>query len=460
MSKSNLSGKSVLFIAYFFPPVDSTEVPGAMRTLKFVRNLEGGDLHVLTTPPRMEESRSALAHVQLPVNDEYIHRVKPWDIFKMLLSLRDWVKGLKQRKGVTNTAPAAAPNPFKTDTNSNDTRSHAQQLKDFVYNLCYFPDQAGPWILPAYFYGKKLVKEKRIDAIFATGSPWSGLFAGYLISRATGKPLIVDFRDPWMNNPFHQSKGALLDKWSVKMERAIVHHAAAISLNTEPLMEEFLERYPNLDRNRFFVMPNGYDLSDLADVSPPTSAPQNDHITLCHAGFLYGVRDPAVLLEAIRAANARNKGNQRKLRFRQIGAVQLGYDIRSRFADMLSDGSLVLDPPRPYQECLSELLLADWVVNVQPATRSQVPSKLYDYLALNKPILNITPREGALGRIVAKYELGLLFDFDELDALTNALLEITSTHNPEQPFQGYSARSLFDCVTIADVLAKRIVALT
>lgn len=213
MSKSNLSGKNILFIAYFFPPTDSTEVPGAMRTLKFVRNLEGGALHVMTTPPRMPESASALSHVQLPVNGETLHRVRPWDIFKMLLSLRARLKGMLKRQAQTNAAQATpTSNPFKTGADSGQAPSKAKQLKDFIYNLCYFPDQAGPWILPAYFYGKQLVRGQKIDAIFATGSPWSGLFAGYLISKATGKPLIADFRDPWMNNPFHQSKGPLLDR--------------------------------------------------------------------------------------------------------------------------------------------------------------------------------------------------------------------------------------------------------
>lgn len=461
MSKSNLSGKNILFIAYFFPPADSTEVPGAMRTLKFVRNLEGGALHVMTTPPRMPESASALAHVNLPVNGETIHRVKPWDIFKMLLSLRAGLKGFLKRKGQTSTQQTApASNPFKTGSDSSQSPSKAKQLKDFIYNLCYFPDQAGPWILPAYFYGKKLVRQQNIDAIFATGSPWSGLFAGYLISKATGKPLIVDFRDPWMNNPFHQSKGPLLDRWSVNMERTIVHHAAAISLNTEPLMEEFLERYPDLDEKRFFVMPNGYDTSDIADIAQTETNSNDDSITLCHAGFLYGVRDPAVLLDAIREVNAEADETQRKLRFRQIGQMQLGYDVRERYADLLRDGSLMLDPPRPYQECLGELLAADWVVNVQPATRSQVPSKLYDYLALNKPILNITPKEGALGRIVSKYGLGLLFDFDELAPLKKALKEIATVQKNTPAFVGYPARASFDCQEITGTLARKIALVT
>lgn len=47
---ADLQGTRVLFIAYFYPPTESTGVPGSMRTVKFIRNLGNGERHVLTTP--------------------------------------------------------------------------------------------------------------------------------------------------------------------------------------------------------------------------------------------------------------------------------------------------------------------------------------------------------------------------------------------------------------------------
>lgn len=430
-----------------------------MRTIKFVRNIRNGEKHVLTTHPRVNEDASALHHITLPINDERIHRVKPWDVFLFLLSIRVRIKSIltkgrfKTRAATHQTTKAA----FKSST-QNTKSSRYQQFKDFIYNLCYFPDQAGPWIIPAYFYGRRLVRKQNIDVIFATGSPWSGLFVGYLISKATGKPLVADFRDPWMNNPFHQAKGALLDHWSMRMERAIVQHAAAVSLNTDPLKDEFLERYSDMDEDKFFVMPNGFDSVDFQHLEQNVKAqPDDKWITLCHAGFLYGVRDPAVLLDAIKNANKiLHDKNMPKLRFRQIGEIQLAYDIKERFSAMLEDGSLQLDAARPYKECLRELQKSDWVVNVQPATRSQVPSKLYDYLAINRPILNLTPIDGALGQIATKYQIGIVFGFDEGDALTQQLVEIADQHRKRDTFNGYPNRDFFDCRAITKKLIERI----
>jgi hypothetical protein len=457
INKSNLNGKNVLFIAYFYPPVASTNVPGAMRTVKFIRHLANGKCHVLTTTPEIDENLSALNHLSLPVNNEIIHRIEKWDIFKLLLSLRAGIKHLFRREKKNINTNTSSPPVFKTATSDLNTNyGLLQKFKDFIHNLVYFPDQAGPWILPAYLKGKKIVREHNVDIIFATGSPWSDLVVGHLISKSTGIPLIADFRDPWVNNPFHHSKGKLLDRWSARLEKKVVECAAAVSLNTEPLMEEFRQRYPKVPSSHFFVMPNGFDMHDFEELKPANEKKADGILTFCHTGFLYGVRDPAVLLNAIKAANSTLTNQQKMIRFRQIGNIELGYNIKQRYASMIDDGSLVLEPPRPYKDCLQILSGADWVVNVQPATKSQIPSKLYDYLAINRPILNITPADGALGQIVTKYKLGELFGFNDEKELTQALIRIGQTYQGSTDFIGYPARKEFDCAVIAVQLAHKI----
>src|SRR5690554_2261004 len=459
----DLGGRRVLFIAYFFPPAISTGVPGSMRTVKFLRYLHNGECHVLTGPADTREQDNALAHLSLPVNGEVIHRVAPWDIFKKLLGMREALKGLARREPASNnhsesSAQSTQTSVFKATAEDTDTRSQFQRLKDFIYDLCYFPDQAGPWIIPAARAGKKLVRTHQIDVIFATGSPWSGLITGYLISKATGKPLIIDFRDPWMDNPFHQSKGKCLDKWAATLERKVVEHAAAVSLNTEPLRKAFLTRYPHIPEDRFFVMPNGYDLADfnLAGASSEASDSAS-YLDLYHAGFLYGVRDPGPLLDAIRDVNQEISENglpAKPIRFVQIGEIQLSYDIKERYKDLLEAGTLKLEPARPYKECLTKLTTADAVVNIQPFTESQIPSKLYDYLALNKLIVSITPAGGALSRLIIEKNLGLCADPAQPKEVIKVLQELRQSE--EQRFTGYEQRHEFDVKNIAAYLATKL----
>ncbi|HET8800077.1 MAG TPA: glycosyltransferase [Marinobacter sp.] len=454
---ANLDGHSVLFISYFYPPIESTGVPGSMRTLKFIRNLYNGTFYVLTKKSSLTEEYNAMRHLTLPVNGERVLRTISLDIFHLALSLRKNFRFLVSKilkKNNSNEVHSVLNTSLTF--NSRPARSQFQRVKDFIYDLCYFPDQAGPWILPAIIQGVRTVRKHNISVVFATGSPWSGLVSGYVISRLTGKPLIVDFRDPWMNNPFHQSKGKLLDDWSARLERRVVRHASAVSLNTHPLQSEFLQRYPDIPATKFFVMPNGFDPADFEDIEPEPRTTEGGTLLLCHAGFLYGVRDPAVLLEAIRKANTALASLGKRITFRQIGDVNLGYDITERFSDLISDGSLILDPARPYKECLSALASADIVVNVQPGTRTQVPSKLYDYLAINKPILNITSPDGALGELVLNKQLGDLVSFDQEAELTELLVAYGKEDYPKS-FPGYENRDEFSVSHISSALAERIV---
>jgi hypothetical protein len=118
---ADLKGKKVLFIAYFYPPSESKGVPGSMRTVKFIRNLENGECHVLTAPRGVTQEADALAHISLPVNGEKIHRVASWDIFRLLLLIRSGLRrllGKGNKSGEPRNADTPAESIFKSSTDS------------------------------------------------------------------------------------------------------------------------------------------------------------------------------------------------------------------------------------------------------------------------------------------------------------------------------------------------------
>jgi len=457
---NDLQGKKILFIAYFYPPVVSTNIPGAMRTIKFIRNMNNGQYFVLTTNKMINDSESALSHITLPVNNEQIFRTANWDFFKVIIYIKNKLKNIistfTSKENTLNNAEKQAS--FQATSNNSVTQktSSIKKLKDFIYNISYFPDQAGPWIIPSIIKGIRETKKNKINIIFATGSPWSDLVVGYYISKVTKVPLIVDFRDPWINNPFHLSKGKFLDRFAEKLEKKIVKHASIISLNTEALKQEFIQRYPKIALDKFIVLPNGFDLKDFTDIPEKESTQDNSTTLLTHAGFLYGVRDPEVLLEAIIKANKELKPLGKKVIFKQIGNIELSYDIKEKYRNMIEDGSLILEPAVPYKECLTQLKESDYVVNIQPGTKTQVPSKLYDYLALKRPMLTITNKEGALGELIQQYNLGELYEFTELKPLVNKLTEIAN-NKPTNSFSGYKNTSLFNSKSITNTLSKVII---
>ena len=58
---------------------------------------------------------------------------------------------------------------------------------------------------------------------------------------------------------------------------------------------------------------------------------------------------------------------------------------------------------------------------LQPGTETQVPSKLFEYIALGKPILAISPREGATSKLVTEECLGMTAEAESVDAIASVM---------------------------------------
>ena len=111
---------------------------------------------------------------------------------------------------------------FKKDSHTFPTiENYYRLIKDYISCCLTYPDFAAPWIIPATIRGIQLVRKHEVDIIFSTGMPWSSLIIGYFIKLFTKKKLIVDFRDPWVNNPFFE-KVPLTDFLDSKFESLVV----------------------------------------------------------------------------------------------------------------------------------------------------------------------------------------------------------------------------------------------
>ena len=417
--------RRILYVAYLYPPVGGTGFAGSQRVTKFLRYLPCAQAHVLTAHISSYPEFFALDNTQTtPVNGEQINRTGIIDPFRMLISVK---AAIRRRPALP------APSPFVAiQSGLNGGAGKMQQAKDFLHDVLRFPDQAGPWIVPAVIRGVRIVRRHHINAIFATGMPWSGLTVGFLISLMTRVPLVLDFRDPWIGNSFIRSKGRCLDTLEKSLERRVVLRATLVLANTEDLRADFLRRFPDLPGDRFVTLPNGYDPADprIAAVVSGRSfdfrrAAAMNELTLSHAGFLYGGRDPAPLIQAIQSISGSGPDACR-VKFRQIGATDLGYRIEERYAREISAGSVRIDPPMPYDRCLGELAESDILVNFQPDTATQIPSKLYDYLMLDRPILTIGGTSGALADMIRNYGFGELFAPQEVEGIAAFLASMVA----------------------------------
>ncbi|MBS4067212.1 MAG: glycosyltransferase [Sulfurimonas sp.] len=451
----------ILFVTYFYPPLGGAGLPGAQRSVKFVKYLKNYDLTVLTVKEKDYPTNAVLNFgKELPVNNEKIYRTTFKNVFDYVLIVRKQLHKLIGNVDPDQSSDGnyAANEPIKSSQERH--RSIWQRVKDYIYDLCNFPDYASGWIIPAVIEGRRIAKEQKFDVILATGMPWSALVIAWILHRLSCAKLVVDFRDPWVGNPFDTSKGWLLDRIRGSLERRIVADAALVSANTTVLKDEFITRYTGkVDTRKFMVLPNGFDpddFNDLVDTELQNSGAPIPQLLLAHAGYLYGRRDPALILEAIRYLEKAGMASADSFRFVQIGNIHLEYDFHERYRDLVKRGVVVDLGTFPFEECLNILKSSDVLLLIQPGTKSQVPSKLYDYLCLNRPILTMTPLDGALGDLIRENEFGDLFSPEDVPGIATRLNELLREKQEKGGlWADYLLRDRFDIRHIVASLEQR-----
>ena len=139
-----------------------------------------------------------------------------------------------------------------------------------TFDKVLFPDDRALWVKPVTKRALSLIKKHKIDVVWATAQPWSTLVAGRNIKKASGLPLVLDFRDDWTtsNSDFRKVKRLAKEQ---ALEQTVLAQADAVVSVTPNIVEELQKRAPdNLTPQQFHYIPNGFDPDHFAH--PPAAA--------------------------------------------------------------------------------------------------------------------------------------------------------------------------------------------
>ena len=423
--------RTVLFVAYHFPPVGGLGAAGSQRALKFVRHLPeaGWRPVVLTVREDSYESYLELDEAMLAgvPADLQIVRTGVFRFLGPVLRLRSAMSRLAGR--VFRRRRAAPGSSSPGDVASGDSaesappsKSRFQRWKDAFTDLFEIPDEVSGWLLPAVYAGARSIRREQIDVIFATGRPWTSLVIGAVLKCMTGRPLVVDFRDPWMTNPFRIEYSGFRNWAERKLERWVINKADLIVANTDTLRSEFVDRFGEDVEGRCITVLNGFDTSEFARIVPEArpEATRNSYIAL-HSGFLYGKRDPTSLVDAVGLLKARGQ-LPKEFICDLVGPTSLPYDLGEYIDKHGLQEQVRLRGPVSYADSLAALAGSDLALLLQPGTTTQVPSKLFEYVGFGRQILAIAPPESAVGDLMRDNDLGAVIDPQDVEGIAEALL--------------------------------------
>lgn len=400
--------KHVLFVAYYFPPIAAS---GGMRPLGFCRHLEsyGWRSTVLATTPESVYPPHPIdhqleAHVPASVRVEHVgYRDSLSRLIEMRDRMRNSIFGRPARRDIGAT-PASG-------TAGADDQKPRSVLKDAVLDWMFaFPDRPAPWIGPAVARIMSLKEEMQPDIVIATGGPWTNFVVGRTLSRRLGCPLILDYRDPWTFNPYYSFGLRFLNERARRLEQALCRTASRVITNTDELRGRLCVEYPEIE-DKCIAISNGFDaailgfeagnLDYVAEQQPVTG------YELCHFGTVYGKRTPLKLFQALSELSQAGAVKPEQLRLRFVGAWDSTDETCNNLAQGLEiQGLLKREPPMSHRLCIEHMKKASVLLVVQPESPLQVPGKIYEYIAVGRPLL-LVGGEGATAGLVQRHKLGM-----------------------------------------------------
>ncbi len=432
LNPTALPKKRLLFIAYNFPP---NAEPGTHRSFRFVRYLRklNWEVVVLTANPRdylPETPVDAHYMKHLPPDLEIIHS----PVFRGLtkaIRFRDYLKQSISRSPPTKSNSSSAPNK------SQQAPSHFQTFKDLMTAPFSIPDNYIGWFWGSVLKGWRAMKRQPFDLIFSSAPPWTCQLIAYTLSKLSNVPWVADFRDPWVRSPWRSYPNAVQKRMAELLEKAVVQRATFIILNTDWTRREFRQFYKELDVEKFQLIPNGYAPEDFENFKQAPSSRGNS-FKLVHSGSLYGGRDPIPLLKAWALFIQQLTSSKDNLLLALVGVRANQKDELTTIVSQLGMEQYVeLIPHVSHQESLEIMAGADLLLLLQGGLSLSVPSKIFEYMALNKPILGLTPA-GAAADILEAYPLGKVVSPDEPDAILGGICSFFDERNNICPMEEIS----------------------
>ncbi len=265
-----------------------------------------------------------------------------------------------------------------------------------LYSRYSWPDNKMNWIIPAYRAARSLLQKHDYAGIVTVSFPISPHVVGWLLRRLIKKRnirWIVDIGDPFSLNTLVPVNNVRVYKHlNRRFEKVLLAKASRVAV-TNQWMKDVYRCVFRLEPDKIRVIPPLISVDkDSFSMGEPFFPKVPDKIRLVYAGSLRRKnRRPDGLLRLFAALKKRSLGDRLELHFfgnsRECEESFLAY--RGWLGKSLFMHGLVAK--ENVDRALGE---AGVLVNIGNRTSFQVPSKIADYLVLNKPLINIASREG------------------------------------------------------------------
>jgi len=373
------------------------------RVLHYVKYLPefGWQPVVLTVENGDFPARDETLLAEIPANVPVIRTkiIEPYQLYRRLQGL-----------------PPDVPVDVNVLQKSPEQRGWRSWLIQKIRETLFIPDARIGWFPFARRAALQLLRRYRIEALYTSAPPYTTAVVGLSVKRRSGIPWIAGFRDPWTGFL------SATQRWGVPawierhLEKAVLQEADVVECAWKGIVRDFRQKYPEIPEEKFVVIPNGFH----PEISQPVPYQPNAVFTLRYAGSLYGRRDPQPLLRALEQLVQQGSIDPERFHLHIVGRV--GEDVRQKLQQ--APVPVEIESYVPFRESVQRLQYAEallLIVDDSPHSRDIVPGKLFEYLAVHRPIVAIGPPDSEVGAILRETQAGQMIAPEQIDQLADAI---------------------------------------
>lgn len=286
-----------------------------------------------------------------------------------------------------------------------------------LWELNFMPD----WDLflwnPFVWFKLFLLRKEKFDFVHTISAPASTQLIPLLWKNKGNTKWIAQFYDPWVDNSYIKLRFLSFQKLNLYFEKMVAQNADLIIHTNRYVENHWNNRYGETFIKNKLILPlcikassDGERLKQFSNV--------NGKITISHIGSIYGKRNLNALIDALNILF-----NQDKTLFEKLSVDLVGFLLATEISKIKKlDFAFIFNfiGEVSYVESMNYMVKSSLLVLIEEESDESLffPSKLTDYLSLQKPILGIVPKN-CVSREILQQNGHSCFEYSDIDDIAN-----------------------------------------
>ena len=186
---------------------------------------------------------------------------------------------------------------FKNDSN--------RKLLSNISQTFLIPDSKIFWKSKAVELASKIITENNIDMLYATAPPYTDFLIACELKEKFNIPLVLDYRDSWIDCPNNFYPTPLHKSKHKKMETGVLEMRDKVITINDRIKELIHMRYPFVSDEKVSVIPQGFDPEDfVTEVNQVTyrRPVHNKKMRISYSGSFLNYYTPKHFLDGLKLA--------------------------------------------------------------------------------------------------------------------------------------------------------------